>query len=74
MRTNSQGKAREGYILSSVGDQASIKQLFDQAMRDGVPDTVVGVTLAGWHVVEANEKNASPLPMPPSCGSPENAK
>jgi hypothetical protein len=71
IRTNSEGHARDGYIIAAVGDEASIKQLFDLAMRDGVPDTVVGAPLSGWHVVEAHEKNAIPLPTPASCGSSE---
>jgi|HubBroStandDraft_5_1064220.scaffolds.fasta_scaffold02831_2 hypothetical protein len=69
--TNSEGRARDGYIITSVGDEASIRQLFDEVMRDGIPDTVVGISRAGWHVVGANEKNATPIPTPPSCEPPK---
>jgi hypothetical protein len=71
IKTNSQGKRTDGYIMTSVGDQASIKELFEEVMRESTPNTVVGLSLDGWDVVEIHEKDAFPLSRPPSCGPPE---
>ena len=74
VKHNTRGWVADGYIINSVGDPATVKRMFDEIIRDWTPDTFVGgIPGWSWAVVESHQKNATPLPMPTTCGPPPNS-
>jgi hypothetical protein len=74
VKHNSHGRIWDGYIINSVGDPVKVKRMFDDIVQEGIPDTTVSPPMfAGWSLVEEHQKNAVPLPVPASCGPPQNS-
>lgn len=74
VNADAHGRISDGYIIRSTGNPAVIARLFEQLLKDGVPDTAVGGMPLGWTVASVSEKNAAPLSTPNTCGPSSAAK